>query len=113
MLLILSVGVLGDVARRIIAGAEPVSRVMIAMTIVAATVNVVSLRLLRGLRRQNVNLRAAWTFSINDFLSNLGMLGLPPSWSPGWTGLGPICLWASPSLWLLRREASRSSRTHG
>lgn len=74
MLLILSVGVLGDVARRIIAGAEPVGRIMIAMTMVAATVNVISLRLLRNLRRRDVNLRAAWTFSINDFISNSGVL---------------------------------------
>ena len=74
MLFLLSLGVLGDVVRRFIVGAEPVSRVMIPMTIVAATINVVSLKLLQGQRREDVNLRAAWAFSINDFLSNLGIL---------------------------------------
>lgn len=74
MLLVLCGTVIADVVRRFISGAEPVSAVMIAMTAVAVIVNVVSLRVLRDLDRKDVNLRATWTFSINDVLSNLGVL---------------------------------------
>ena len=74
MLFVLCLGVLGDVARRFIVGAEPVSRIMIVMTILAAAINVVTLKLLQSRRRKDVNLRAAWTFSINDFVSNVGVL---------------------------------------
>ena len=74
MLLVLCAGVLADVARRFIQGAEPVSAVIIVMTVIAGIVNVVCLKLLRGSRRADVNLRAAWTFSVNDLVSNLGVL---------------------------------------
>ena len=82
MLIVLSVGVLIDVARRFIVGAEPVSGVMIAMTLTAAAINVVCLKLLARLRHDDVNLRAAWTFSVNDLVSNLGVLiaGLLVAW---------------------------------
>ena len=43
MLFALCLGVLADVARRFIDGAEPVSRIMIVMTIIAAAINLVSL----------------------------------------------------------------------
>ncbi len=74
MLLVLAVGVLVDVARRSVVGTEPVSVVIMVMAVVAAIVNVVCLRLLHRSRRSDVNLRAAWTFSINDLLSNVGVL---------------------------------------
>ena len=74
MLLILCAGVVADVIRRFMVGAEPAGNVMIMMTLMAAAVNAVSLRVLRNFRTHDVNLRAAWTFSINDFLSNLGVL---------------------------------------
>ena len=82
MLLVLSAGVLIDVARRFISGAEPVSTVMVVMTIIAAIINLLCLNLLRGLRHKDVNLRAAWTFSINDFVANTGVLvaGILVAW---------------------------------
>lgn len=82
MLLVLSAGVLADVARRFIVGAEPVSTVMMVMTVIAAFINVACLRLLHGLRHGDVNLRAAWTFSINDLVANLGVLaaGILVAW---------------------------------
>lgn len=61
-----------DVVRRIISGAEPVTTVIV-MTFVAAGVNFACLRLLRS-HQEDVNLRAAWTFSINDLVANVGML---------------------------------------
>ena len=74
MLLVLSASVIADVVRRFLTSAEPVSRIMIVMAAVAVVVNVASLWVLRGLDRDEVHVRATWTFSINDFLSNLGVL---------------------------------------
>lgn len=47
---------------------------MIGMAIVAAGVNLWCLRLLSKLRNKDVNLRAAETFSFNDFISNGGIV---------------------------------------
>lgn len=74
ILILLSVGVVADVVRRFGAGAEPLGPVMIAMAVVATAVNALCLKLLARDHRGDVNLRAAWTFSINDFLSNLGIV---------------------------------------
>ena len=74
MLLVLCATVIADVVRRFISGADPVSAIMIGMTTVAVIFNVVSLKVLGGLDRTDVNLRATWTFSVNDFASNLGVL---------------------------------------
>lgn len=74
MLLVLALTVVIDAIRRSVVGAEPLSGVMVAMSIVAASINVWSLRLLRRLGRTDVNVRAARTFSINDFVSNVGVL---------------------------------------
>lgn len=74
MLLVLSASVIFDVIRRFVAGAEPVSLIMIVMTAVAVTLNIATLRVLRGLDRDQVHVRATWKFSVNDFLSNFGVL---------------------------------------
>lgn len=74
LLLLLAGGVVIEVIRRFSSGAEPVGGVMIAMAIVAVAINAWCLRLLAGVRKDNVNLRAAWTFSVNDFLSNFGII---------------------------------------
>lgn len=74
MLLIVAGGVVADVVRRFIEGPEPVGPVIMGMAILAAGVNLLCLRLLRASRKDDVNLRAAWTFSINDLVSNLGVL---------------------------------------
>ena len=117
MLLILSIIVLVDVARRLVSGTEPVSGVIIVMTIVAAAVNVACLRLLRESRRDDVNLRAAWTFSINDLLSNLGVLTagvlvawLERSWPDLVIGLAIALLVAKGGIEILA-DARRTQRT--
>lgn len=74
ILIVLAIAVVADVVRRYVSGSEPQTMLMIAMTIVAAILNLVSLRVLRSHRREGVHLRAAWTFSINDFMSNTGVL---------------------------------------
>ncbi|MFN4175572.1 cation transporter [Phenylobacterium sp.] len=66
--------VLTDVGRRLIMGAEPIGPTMIAMALVAAIINLISLRLLKPLKGRDVNLRAAETFSLNDFAANAGIV---------------------------------------
>ena len=85
MLLLFAVGVLADVVRRLIYGAEPVGLTMILMATAAAVVNLLCLRLLKPLKTQDVNLRAAETFSLNDFASNGGILvaGALVAWTGG------------------------------
>lgn len=74
LLLILAVSVAIDVIRRLNTGTEPLGPVMIAMAFIATAINWLCIKLLARDRRGDVNLRAAWTFSINDFVSNLGIL---------------------------------------
>lgn len=63
-----------DVGRRWLFGAEPFGVLMMALALVAAAVNLVCLMLIRRNRSEDVNMRAAETFSFNDFASNGGIL---------------------------------------
>ena len=74
MLLVFSAGVLVDAGRRFIEGSEPGGVLMMAMALGAAVVNLLSLFLLQRLKNKDVNLRAATTFSFNDFISNGGII---------------------------------------
>ena len=74
MLLIFAGGILLDVGRRFIQGSDPTGPTMIVMAAVAGAVNYACLRLLQRLKAPDVNLRAATTFSFNDFISNGGIL---------------------------------------
>ena len=74
MLLIFAVGVILDATRRFIEGSEPLGYIMMIMAAVAAIVNLWSLFLLKRLKSKDVNLRAATTFSVNDFVSNGGII---------------------------------------
>lgn len=83
MLLVFAAGVLFDVGRRYFAGSEPAGVTMMLMAIVAAGVNALCLWLLRRLRKPDVNIRAASTFSANDFIANFGVVvgGAAVLWS--------------------------------
>ena len=74
MLLIFAVAVLADVVRRWMYGAEPLGPVMIGVAVAAAAINLWCLVLLRRLRSDDVNMKAAETFSFNDFISNGGVI---------------------------------------
>lgn len=74
MLLLFAAGVLVDVGRRFVEGSEPIGPMMMVMAAVAGVVNWVCLRQLQRLEAPDVNLRAATTFSFNDFVSNGGIL---------------------------------------
>lgn len=83
LLLLFAVGVLGDTVRRFLTGSEPVGPLMMGMAVVAAGINYWCMRLLARLSEKDVNLRAAETFSFNDFVSNGGILvaGVLVAWT--------------------------------
>lgn len=72
-LLLVAVGVIGDTVRRGIYGSEPIGPTILIMGVIGAVGNVISLWLLMRLRSKDVNMRAATTFSLNDFASNGGI----------------------------------------
>lgn len=74
LLLLFAAGVLIDAGRRWWFGAEPIGWSMIGLAVIAAAVNLICLQLLRRLDGDDVNLRAAETFSFNDFASNGGII---------------------------------------
>lgn len=74
MLLLFSGMVIADAVRRFIEGSEPAGLLMMAMAAVAAVINFVCLRLLNRLEDKDVSLRAAVTFSFNDFIANGGII---------------------------------------
>ena len=90
MLLVFAAGVLFDVGRRYFEGSEPIGPTMMIMSAVAAVVNYACLKLLQRIQDPDVNLRAATTFSYNDFISNGGILiaGVLVWWlGTNWTDL--------------------------
>ena len=74
MLLVFAVGVLVDAVRRVITGTEPIGPTMMGLALVAAVVNLICLQLIRRQHSGDVNMKAAETFSFNDFASNGGIL---------------------------------------
>ncbi len=74
MLLVFAGGVIADAIRRFVEGSDPGGLMMMAMAAVAAVVNLICLRLLQKMKAKDVNLRAATTFSFNDFISNGGII---------------------------------------
>ncbi|WP_198398651.1 cation transporter [Brevundimonas diminuta] len=90
MLLVFAAGVLIDVGRRWIVGTEPVGWTMMGLAVIAAVVNLICLMLIRRQGTDDVNMRAAETFSFNDFASNGGILiagGLVMALNQAWPDL--------------------------
>ncbi|MBC8793664.1 MAG: cation transporter [Xanthomonadales bacterium] len=74
MLLLFAAAVMADVVRRWLYGAEPLGPVMMVLALLAAAINMWCLILLRRIRSDDINLKAAETFSLNDFISNAGVI---------------------------------------
>ncbi|WOB79911.1 cation transporter [Brevundimonas nasdae] len=74
MLLIFGAGVLLDAGRRFLVGTEPIGPTMMGFAIVAAVINLICLQLIRRQHSGDINMKAAETFSFNDFASNGGIL---------------------------------------
>ncbi|NJC32603.1 cation diffusion facilitator family transporter [Sphingomonas jejuensis] len=74
LLLLFAAGVLFDAGRRYFLGSEPLGAAMIGMALVGAAVNALCVWLLNRVKQADVNMRAAQTFSFNDFVSNGGIV---------------------------------------
>lgn len=74
MLVLVALGALADVVRRAVYGAAPEGPIIIPMALGALLLNVLSLKVLSEERESEVHMRAAWAFSMNDFVSNLGAI---------------------------------------
>jgi cation diffusion facilitator family transporter len=83
VLLVLGIGVLVEVGRRIVYGAEPLSGWMIGTALLSLAVNVSVLRMLSPLKSGEVHLRATWLFTRADVVANLGVIlaGILVLWS--------------------------------
>ena len=74
VLLVLGIGVLVEVVRRIAHGAEPASLPMVATATLSLLVNIYVLRLLGPLKSGGVHLRANWIFTRADVIANAGVI---------------------------------------
>lgn len=74
LLLVLGVGVLVEVGRRVLHGADPLSGWMIGTALLSLAVNVSVLRLLAPLKDGEVHLRATWLFTRADVVANVGVI---------------------------------------
>lgn len=113
MLLVFAGGLLLDVLRRTVMGTEPVGWTMMSMAVVAAVVNLVCLELIRRQSSDDVNMKAAETFSFNDFASNGGILvagglvlWLDQSWPDLLVGLIVAAIAVKGGIEILRDAAS-------
>ncbi|KHK92277.1 cation diffusion facilitator family transporter [Novosphingobium malaysiense] len=74
LLLLVGLGLLVDVVRRMLWGGEPEGGWMIAIAGIALAVNVYVLRLLSRQRRDEVHLKAAWIFTRADVVANAAVI---------------------------------------
>jgi len=63
-----------EVGRRAVMGSAPEPPVMVGISLLALTVNIICLAVLRRHREGEVHLQAAWIFSATDVQANLGVL---------------------------------------
>lgn len=73
LLLILSLGIIIDVARRGLLGSEPEAAVMIGFSLLSLVVNIIVLRMLSKYRDGEAHLRASWIFTRADVVANIGV----------------------------------------
>ena len=71
---LLALGVLIEVARRLIYGSEPVSLLMMAMGSLALTANILCLMIIHKHREGGLHMKASWIFSANDVIANAGVI---------------------------------------
>ena len=74
VLLVLGLGVLLEVGRRVFQGAEPLSGWMIGTACLSLVVNLTVLRMLAPLKSGEVHLRATWIFTRADVVANVGVV---------------------------------------
>ena len=118
LLIIFAVGVLIDAGRRFLTGTDPTGSTMMWMALIAAAVNLLCVWLLKRIRRPDVNIRAAKTFSTNDFVANAGVLiagGMVAVTGQAWpdllVGIAVACVACKGGVGILR-DAHRETEEH-
>lgn len=119
MLIVFAGLVMIDALRRPFFGSEPIGPTMIIMAAIAAAVNLWCLRLLKPLKTKDVNLKAAQTFSANDFVSNGGIVlaGVLVWWTGSYVpdvlvGIGVAIVALLGGLGILRDADGEAKRGH-
>ena len=74
LLLVLGLGVLLDVARRVTSGEPPEGLLMVGVAAIALAANATVLRLLSKQRRDEVHIRATWIFTRVDVIANAAVV---------------------------------------
>lgn len=72
--IILGIGVLFDVVRRILFGSDPQSFLIVFVGALALAANITCLILMSKHREGGMHMRASWIFSMNDVMANLGVM---------------------------------------
>jgi len=72
--ILLAIGVLADVVRRLLLGSEPESIFMMVFGLLALFANVWCLMLIAKHRHGEIHMRASWIFSKNDVIANVGVI---------------------------------------
>jgi cobalt-zinc-cadmium efflux system protein len=119
-LLLFAIGVIADTVRRGIYGSEPIGPAILVMGVIGAVANAICLWLLMRLHKKDVNLRAATTFSLNDFASNGGIFiagGLVMWTGANWPDLAMGAIVAAVALYggydILKDAAGDARHEHG
>ncbi|MEM7693187.1 MAG: cation transporter [Pseudomonadota bacterium] len=102
LLILFAIGILYDAWRRYVGGSDPLGTIMIVMALIAAVINALCVWLLARLRDPDVNIRAANTFSLNDFAANLGIVvagGLVAWLGSNWPDLAVGAIVAGIAAW--------------
>lgn len=72
--IILGLGVLFEVLRRLLFGSDPQSTLIVSVGAVALLANIICLVLISKHKEGGVHMRASWIFSTNDVIANLGVI---------------------------------------
>ena len=113
----MGLGVIGNTAMKVFAGAPVEAGIMGAMGLIALAVNVAAALVLMPHRKGDANLRAVWLFSRNDAIGNAAIVvaALAVAWSgQRWPDL--ITAFAIAGLflhsaWIIIRHARQERRT--
>lgn len=97
--LLLAIGALLEVARRVLFGSEPEAPLMIAVALAALSANVTCLWLLARHRQGGAHMKASWIFTTNDVIANMGVIVAAGLVRVSGSNLRPIFSWRSQSLW--------------
>ena len=72
--LLLALGALVEVIRRVVYGSQPEAPLMIVVALAALAANVTCMWLLASHRKGGAHMRASWIFTTNDVIANTGVI---------------------------------------